>query len=216
MLNRIRTTAIITGLTIGSVAVGAVANALTSSSAAPSKPHASSQIAFSSLTPSATAQASFGLLRRQVTPSDSLAPIIAQRGDPIASTSWQSRVGVDIAQARRAKISGHGIWLAAGPANACMFAQRPGNGGLVTCGVAMNFALDGSATTVMNSDGSVTAVGVLPDDAHNARIVLKNGQRLPVTISDNAFWITVKPDPVAIEFTHTLGQSATLKLYTEH
>lgn len=213
MSRRVRTTIVLLGLLVGSMAVGAIATALSSSKSR--QPASNSQASSSSLAPSATMQATFGLLRRQVTPSDSMASFVAQV-PPVSSASWQSRIGVDLAQARRANIAGHTLWLAAGPANACVFAKRSGSGGVFSCGPGMVFATEGSASTLMNADGSVTVLGVLPDGVHAARLVLSSQQSLPVSISDNAFWVTVKSDPVALDFTRNNGQPETLKLYTSH
>lgn len=213
MPRRLRTIAALFGVLVGSAAAAALAAAALSGSTSTQRPAA--QRSSNSTTPSGVAQASFELLRRPVQPSDSTAPLTALAGAPIASAAWQNRVGIDLSQARRSTLSGHGVWLDAGSTNACMFYLSPSGGSGGACTTPMQLAATGEVVTIANANGTTSVVGVLPDTAQSVQLTLVDGSSQPVSVVENAFWADAPSDPVKLTYPGANGQQ-TISLSIEH
>jgi hypothetical protein len=165
-------------------------------------------------TPSSTAATSssplFALLRQPA--ASSTTGLLQIIGDPGAA-AWK-KLGVDVSQARETSVTGHEVWIAAGPSQVCVAVARVGGGGVTSCTPTLTADGGGETFTIPNPDGSITVAGILPDAAANLSVDDAGGVSQPLDMTDSAFWATTSTAPTALHYTQN-GNARTAPLQTE-
>lgn len=141
----------------------------------------------------------FGVFRRAVAPSESLARYVGPDSD------YVTKLGLNPALARRvATDSGFvtKVWIAPTADGTCRFvlpADAVGPGG--SCGSAMTAAPYASADSSTNLDGSIDVVGLTYDGVKDATIALDGGKTVTVPVLDNVYAAHLTSAPRGVRLT---------------
>jgi len=154
--------------------------------------------------------ASFGMLRRAITPADAVS---AAEATSLSHSGFVGAFGANLALARETTTSAGSAWLVPGDQSLCLIARSVTTGTAVLGGATCTSDAGAAAGALEQVSGSAKdpgvqlVSGVVPDGVSSVRVTAPDGVVESAAVGDNVYSVIV-PAGAAVSFTDATGTVA--------